>query len=86
MFKQKISTIRPMFPDCFPPENIRIFSASSTRPNVSSLFGKTATLFKCYHTKDFFLKIFFLDSLFPENIPKIYVTKSAYSGVTVGTM
>ena len=33
---------------------IRIFSASSTRSNVSSLFRKIVTLFKCWYTTDFF--------------------------------
>ena len=46
-------------PRTFSCKYIRIFSASSTRSNVSSLFVKIATSLKRWYNVDVFLKIFF---------------------------
>ena len=67
-------------------EYIRIFSTSSTRFNVSSLFGKIPTLFKRWYTMDLFLKMFFSRQLISGTCSKVYVVKSVYHRATVCTM
>ena len=62
---------RKMFvPRRFSCKYMRIFIASLTRSNVSSLFGKIEALFKRRYTIDFLLKIFFLRQLIPKTFSK----------------
>ena len=64
---------------------IRIFSASSTRSNVSSLFVKIATSFKRWYNVDFFLKIFFSRQLISGTCSKsICWLSQSYSLYNVG--
>ena len=63
---------------------IRIFSVSSTRPNVSSLFRKIVTLFKRWHTIDFFSQnILFKAANFRDMLHK-YMRYMSYSLHSVG--
>ena len=63
----------------------RTFSASSTRDNVSSLFGKIETLFKRLY-RLLSQIILFKTANFRKMLQKVYVVKSVYGKVAVYTM